>query len=540
MQFDWYILGTLLAGILSAFFGLFVYFNNRDRAGLVFLIFSFAFSLWTLPYAVWLAQPDAVDALFWARVLNLGATFIPIFYIHWVTIELGIESKRKTILTIGYIATIIFSLFSFSPFYITKVVPVAGFPFWPQAGVLYSAFLFLVCLPFFAYGMYLLAKDLYVRKNDTSSSRAKSKYMLIGSIISTVGGTVNFFLMFSIPFIAPQFTLLAVFQSIFWAYGAMQGKMFNVKTIAAEILVFGLWAFLLVRTILFAQVSDQIIEGSLLAISVILGIYLIRSVDKEVEVRRKIEKLATDLETANVRLTELDRQKSEFVSFATHQLRAPLTAMKGYASMILEGDMGVLSDEAKLGVSRIFDSAKTLTSIVDDYLNITRIELGTMKYAFETIDWRALIDDILGELKPNIEKSGLAFSFKVQDENTDYRITADRDKFKQVIANLIDNSMKYTPKGSVALSLSFDRPKDKFVFKIQDTGIGVDPEVLPHLFAKWTRAGNANKTNIKGTGLGLFVAKEIITAHHGEVRAESVGEGKGSTFIVEMDPWGKM
>jgi signal transduction histidine kinase len=163
-----------------------------------------------------------------------------------------------------------------------------------------------------------------------------------------------------------------------------------------------------------------------------------------------------------------------------------------------------------------------------------------MKYAFETIDWRALIDDILGELKPNIEKSGLAFSFKVEDENMDYRITADRDKFQQVIANLIDNSMKYTPKGSVALSLSFDRPKDKFVFKIQDTGIGIDPEVLPHLFAKWTRAGNANKTNIKGTGLGLFVAKEIIAAHHGEVRAESAGEGKGSTFIVEMDPWGKM
>jgi signal transduction histidine kinase len=270
------------------------------------------------------------------------------------------------------------------------------------------------------------------------------------------------------------------------------------------------------------------------------GYILIQSVYREVQQREKIEKLATDLEIANVRLTELDRQKSEFVSFATHQLRAPLTAMKGYASMIMEGDMGDISEQAKMGVSRIYDSSKTLASIVDDYLNITRIELGTMKYAFETIDWKTLIQDILAELKPNIEKSGLEFSFNVEDEKMDYRITADRDKFKQVIANLIDNSMKYTPKGKVALSLSFDRPRHLFVFMIKDTGIGIDPDVLPHLFSKWSRAGNANKTNIKGTGLGLFVAKEIITAHHGTVRAESPGEGKGSTFIVEMEPWAKV
>jgi signal transduction histidine kinase len=163
-----------------------------------------------------------------------------------------------------------------------------------------------------------------------------------------------------------------------------------------------------------------------------------------------------------------------------------------------------------------------------------------MKYAFETIDWKKLVEDILGELKPNIEKSGLKFSFIAENHDTDYRITADRDKFKQVIANLIDNSMKYTPKGSVALSLSFDRSKHKVIFMIKDTGIGIAPEVLPHLFAKWSRANNANKTNIKGTGLGLFVAKEIITAHHGTVRAESEGEGKGSQFIVEMEPFGKV
>jgi signal transduction histidine kinase len=239
-------------------------------------------------------------------------------------------------------------------------------------------------------------------------------------------------------------------------------------------------------------------------------------------------------------LTELDRQKSEFVSFATHQLRSPLTAMKGYASLLLEGDMGVLPETAKEGVSRIFESTNTLVGIVNDYLNISRIELGAMKYAFETINLKSLVEDTIAELKPNIEKSKLAFSFWAEDGDTDYRITADKDKLKQVIGNVIDNSLKYTPSGSMAVTLNLDKRLHKFVFKVKDTGVGIAPEVLPRLFQKFTRAENANKTNIRGTGLGLYVAKQMIEAHHGTIRAESPGEGKGSTFIVELEPLAKV
>ena len=203
-------------------------------------------------------------------------------------------------------------------------------------------------------------------------------------------------------------------------------------------------------------------------------------------------------------------------------------------------DLGRNEGLAKEAIGRIFESSETLTNIVDDYLNITRIELGTMKYAFETIDLKTLIEDVIAELKPNIDKmTNVKLTFTAEDSGTDYRITADRDKLKQVIANLIDNAIKYTPKGSVVVSLSFDRSKHRFIFMIKDTGIGIAPEVLPLLFQKFSRAYNANKTNIKGTGLGLFVAKEMVTAHHGTIRAESEGEGKGSTFIVELEPFAK-
>ena len=539
MQFEWYILGVILSGISSAFFGCLVYFNNKSRVGKVFLFFSLSFSMWMLSYAIWLAQPDSVSALFWSRMLNLGATFMPVLYLHWVTLALKVEKKHLKLIIVGYIGTALYSAFSFSPLYIDRVMRVGAFPFWPQANVLYSIFLFSMLVPFFAYGIYLLARILLSKESDPST-KVQSKYMLIGTILSLVGGWSNFPLMFGIAFIAPQLTMLTIFHPMFFAYGSLQHKIFNMKTIATEILVFGLWVFILVRTIFFENTTDQFIEGILLIITVVFGVSLIRSVDKEVEQREKVQKLATDLEKANVRLTELDRQKSEFVSFATHQLRSPLTAMKGYASMILEGDMGEMSKEVKQGVSRIFDSSNTLMNIVNDYLNITRIELGSMKYAFETIDLKTLIEDTIAELKPNIEKSGLAFSFEAEDHGIDWRVTADRDKLKQVIANLIDNSMKYTPSGSVAVTLCFNRADHKFVVTLKDTGIGIAREVLPHLFQKWSRAGNANKTNIKGTGLGLYVAKEMINAHNGTIRAESEGEGKGSTFIVELEPLGKV
>jgi len=322
------------------------------------------------------------------------------------------------------------------------------------------------------------------------------------------------------------------------SYAILKHHLFNIRVIATELFTSALWVFILIRTLSSTNTEDKYANAILLLLTIVIGIFLIRSVQKEVSQREHIEKLATDLEIANKRLTELDRQKSEFVSFASHQLRAPLTAMKGYGSLLLEGDMGELPPPAKEGVSRIFESAKTLALIVDDYLNVSRIELGTMKYSFETLDLKHLVEEVIGELRPNIEKKGLKFTFTAENSGTDYRITADPDKLKQVIANIIDNSVKYTPSGSVNVSVARDRVNNHIVFKVQDTGIGIAPEVIPHLFQKFSRADKANRVNIKGTGLGLYVAKQVVEAHHGTIRAESDGEGKGARFIVELDPFG--
>ncbi len=314
-------------------------------------------------------------------------------------------------------------------------------------------------------------------------------------------------------------------------------QLFELRILGTQLLVYVL-VIMIASQFFFLQSSvDKSLNAVALLVSVGFSYLLMRNVRKEIEAREQIEKLAKDLQKANDRLKELDIQKSEFVSFATHQLRSPLTAMKGYASLILEGDLGEIPREAKEATERIYESSQTLTNVVDDYLNISRIELGTMKYSLNKLDWRNLVEEIIGELKPNVEKAGLVLDF-LSDSKDTYTIEADSDKFKQVIANLIDNSVKYTPQGRIDVSLAKSKDSGKILFSIKDTGIGMSQKTLPKLFQKFTRADKASETNIRGTGLGLYVAKQIVEAHHGRIWAQSEGEGKGSQFYVEMDDKG--
>jgi signal transduction histidine kinase len=319
----------------------------------------------------------------------------------------------------------------------------------------------------------------------------------------------------------------------FLGYIIVKFKTFHVKVFGAQALVAALTA--LVFAILFIRKIENVkyvVIGTLILI-LILGFNLIRGVKREIKQREKIEKLAKDLQTANDRLKELDIQKTEFVSFATHQLRSPLASMRGNASLILEGDAGPVSNQVKDIVSTIATSAKTLVTVVEDYLNISRIELGTMKYNLVDMDFKDLLTEVMNEQKPNIDAKGLKYSV-VFDSKEIYKIKADPDKFKQVVMNVIDNSIKYTPQGSIEISLINDSVKNLVRLKIKDTGVGIDPKIMSKLFQKFSRADHANEANIHGTGLGLFIAKEIMNAHGGKVWAESDGEGKGSQFYIEL------
>ena len=245
----------------------------------------------------------------------------------------------------------------------------------------------------------------------------------------------------------------------------------------------------------------------------------------------RLEKSNSNLEVANEKLKGLDKLKTEFVSLASHQLRSPLTAIKGYTSMLLEGDYGDINKEAKETIERVMESSNNLTIVVEDLLNISKIESGGMKYEMIKFDLGELVLHTSKELSITAEKKGLKLICNVSEKDN-YFVNADKDKIRQVLVNLIDNGMKYTPNGEIITDLKKDN--NKIILSIKDTGVGVSPEAKKNLFEKFSR-GDGAKLNAGGSGLGLYLVKEILKAHGGRVWVDSEGVGKGSTFSVELD-----
>lgn len=254
----------------------------------------------------------------------------------------------------------------------------------------------------------------------------------------------------------------------------------------------------------------------------------IRLLNKIANLQAKI----TALEEANTELRKLTHKKNEFVSMATHQIRGPLGAIKGYISLIMEGDYGIVPKDFIEPLDIIFKSTDTLSKTVNDFLDISRIDQGGMKYYLKDFNLEDLVTESVKEMKNCIEKKGL--ELKLDISGGPFPVHKDKAKLKHVINNLIDNSSKYTKTGSISVSLK-KKAGNKVLFAVKDTGVGIKKETMPLLFQKFSRCTDANKANILGTGLGLYVAKKMTEAQNGTIWAESEGEGKGAQFYLELD-----
>lgn len=248
---------------------------------------------------------------------------------------------------------------------------------------------------------------------------------------------------------------------------------------------------------------------------------------------KKVDALNGELAEANEKLKGLDKLKTEFLSLASHQLRSPLTAIKGYASMLLENSFGELRDQKQReAVDRIFQSSMNLTKTVEDLLNVSKIEQGGMKYEFMELDVAKLAEEITNELSVTAQNKGLALTFET-DDSKPYLISGDSNKLRQVFVNFIDNSIKYTKEGFIKVKVAKSEDKKQIVFSVTDSGMGMTPEIKAQLFQKFARA-EGGKMNAGGSGLGLYLAKEIVEAHKGTVDVTSRGMGQGSTFSVTL------
>jgi signal transduction histidine kinase len=316
-------------------------------------------------------------------------------------------------------------------------------------------------------------------------------------------------------------------------YILVRYQTFQVKLLATEALMAGqlilLFSLLSVRTI----ESAQVIAIVTILFFASLGVLLIKSVRSEVKQRQEIELLADNLEQTNERLKIVDQQKSEFVSIASHQLRSPLTAIRGYTSMMLDGNFGTPPPEMKEPITRIHESAKLMALSIEDFLNVSRIESGNIKYNCADFNLAEQARHIVDDLRSEATKAGLLLLFK-SDLTGPGTVFADAGKSQQILHNLINNAMKYTPKGTITVYVHDHKAINMLIVDVIDTGIGISKETIDGLFQKFTRARNANHVNINGTGLGLFVSRAMARSMGGDITIHSEGEGKGSKFTLTL------
>jgi signal transduction histidine kinase len=227
----------------------------------------------------------------------------------------------------------------------------------------------------------------------------------------------------------------------------------------------------------------------------------------------------------------IDQLKTEFVSLAAHQLRTPLSGIKWSLKMILDEDLGPVPEGLKDFLKKALLSNERLIHLVNDLLDVTRIEEGKFLYKLEEKDVAKIVEDVFNSYLDLAKEKNI--EFKLEKLKDDFPLVkVDEEKIKLVIQNLIENALIYTlPKGKVTVTI--DLQNGNFFFKIQDTGIGIPKEVRDRIFTKFFRAPNAAKIDTEGSGLGLFVTKNIVESHGGKIWFESE-EGKGTTFYFTI------
>lgn len=269
-----------------------------------------------------------------------------------------------------------------------------------------------------------------------------------------------------------------------------------------------------------STVSNELV----IAIQNALSLHEVKELNATLQ--QRIDVATKELRSSNAQLKHLDEVKDEFMSMASHQLRTPLTSVKGYLSMVLDGDAGKLNPQQVKLLAEAFSSSERMVRLIADFLNVSRLQTGKFLVEKTDMNLKKMIAHEVTNLQVMADSRSLLLQFIAP--KGDVIIRADEAKLREVVMNFIDNAIYYS-KPDTTIKVVVEKHDDKVEFTVHDTGIGVPAAEQSRLFHKFFRATNARKQRPDGTGVGLYLARKIIIAHGGTIIFESV-EGKGSVF----------
>lgn len=288
-----------------------------------------------------------------------------------------------------------------------------------------------------------------------------------------------------------------------------------LRVIPEDVLGFDDWLSTLSKTELERQVKNKTSE--------------LENLNNSLEL--KVKERTQELEKAYMELKVLDQKKSEFISVAAHQLRTPLSGLKWTIGMFLDNELGEINAEQRDFLKRGYSTNEHMISIVNDLLNTDLIAQGKAEYTFEDIDIYGILENALFQISTQATKKNISFEKPVVIESV-RNIVGDSKKIELVLLNLLDNAVKYSPENTL-VKISFEKDGGNIKIRVKDAGIGIPTEQQNSIFERFYRARNAIRTHADGSGLGLFITKNVIEKHGGTIYFDSE-ENKGTTFIFTL------
>lgn len=520
-MFSWII--TIIINIITLALGVFILAKNpRDKINKSFFWLVLFILLWITSNYLENENLGIFLRMLFLRLDFALAPFLVFFFVLFC-LEFSNYSLKQKFKNYLLSAVAIFSLFSFSN-YIVKNIEIFNDTTVFKIGVLFLPYAILVA-SLTALGCYILITSY---RKSSGIKKIQSFYILTGLSISAL-------IILILNLILPQIVFIPLFISRFGIYGLIffiffttlaiaRYHLFGIRVILTEILVSIIAILLFTQVLISKNTFEYIWKGILFSIFLIFGYLLIKSVLREIKLREQ-------LENAYLELQKLDKAKSEFISIASHQLRTPITAIKGYISMMLDGSYGDISGQVKGKLINVFQSNERLVRLINDLLNVSRIESGKIELNFQEVSLEDVIVSAIDILSLEAKRKKIYLRFN-KPQKPLQKINVDADKIREVISNLIDNAIKYTQKGGI--NIEIEDKKDSILIKISDTGEGLSPEEKEKMFQSFSRGTAGTEFYTEGMGLGLYIARQFVEMHHGNIRAESPGKGKGTTFYIAL------
>jgi len=491
--------------------------NPKSATNRIFSLLTFFTMLWLLctytarvhdfnEYSLWIARFGIITAA--------PMSLLFFFLAHTIPSETVRLSKKYFWASIA--GTFLMVGLNASPYAFTRVAEMGNAP-QPVVGPGFIPFAILSTI-FSALAIYWLVKKYRAATNEVEGKQLQLVLIgiavMLALIITTLLAPIVIFSSAIFLPLTPLYTLAFLGLT---AYAITKYQLFNIKTLLAQVLTSTICVVLFARIFGEQTMSARIIDALMLAFVVVFGFFLVRSVKREVQQREEIEQLSAE--------------KSEFMTFASHEIRNPITAMRGYASLITDGTAGEAPPSVKEAAEKIFVLGDEVLTLIAEFLNKSKLELGQLSYHISEFDLSAAVVAVAKGYEPHLQQKGLTLKIDV-DPAERIRIKADEARVKEVVGNLIDNSMKYTPHGEITVSVHRHGVHARVV--VSDTGVGIPVGILPKLFQKFSRA-DAKKANILGTGIGLYLGKTFTEAMGGRIWAESEGRDRGSQFYLEFE-----